>query len=324
VTEPPHIKHCSRYYSDEYRLIKIRDLEIDESRGQQAPPKLVTNRLGIIVKTLTVPSPDEVPLLHALGILADNLSSRGVTVSFYEYEPVGISVDRSQELKTLIRHLSNKLTPSLIVVPKLMGTVLAGLAVEEGLDLSLMFTITITRDLVFYLPKGFVPVIRFLVKRNSRASYRKYELIKNYARLQGFNVGKEKLFGGNGEILEYLSNEARSEGVGALLKNIPVTRLSLTVLSTLRCLGKMDLVKREAINSGETETFLVVSTHPSEDIKSLLRDALHETKKIYVGSNAYPRATLRTRVINRMGEALETEAVKEINKLYNAIAMRDY
>ena len=304
-------------------MIKIRDIEVEESRDSQGGSTLSANKLGVIVKTVSLPSPDEIPLLHALGILADNLSSRGVTVSFYEYEPASVSIDRSQKLKMVVKHLNSRMTPSLIVIPKLMSTVLAGLAVEEGVELTPLFTVTVTRDLVFYLPNSFVPLIRFLVKRNSRASYRKYELIKNYARLHGFNIGKEKLFSGNGEMLEYLSREARSEGVAALLKNVPVTRLSLTVLSTLRCLGKISLVKRESINSGETETFLIVSTQPVEEVRTLLRDALIETKRLYVGSNAYPRAMFKTSVISRMDEALESEAVKEIKKLYNALALRD-
>ncbi|MCE4607293.1 MAG: hypothetical protein F7B59_08225 [Desulfurococcales archaeon] len=316
--EDSFIGHCSRYYSDEYRFIKIRSISIEYH--EQAEDDLGDNPklLGIVLKNLSLPSPDEVPLVHGIGLLADHLSSQGYTVSFYEYEPIDKSVDRAEELKSIVKHLDETKTPTLIIIPKLMSTVLASLAENEGIPVYPLLSVTVKRDLVFYLPKTFIPVLHFIVKRNSMASYRKYELMKHHALQLGFKVTKEKLLSGNGEILEYLEREVRSEGVNALLKNIPVTRLSLTVLATLRCLGKSDVVKRENIPSGETETFLITSTIPGTRLLEKIRPALDSIVETYLNSSAYPKDVPWTSITRNIVEGLEKRVMVEIVKLYRA------
>ncbi|MEB3756445.1 MAG: hypothetical protein GSR79_06255 [Desulfurococcales archaeon] len=312
------ISHCSRYYSDEYRFIKIRNISVEYH--EHAGRDLVNNPklLGIILKNLSLPSPDEVPLVHGIGLLADRLSSLGHTVSFYEYEPIDKSVDRTEELKSIVKHLDATKTPLLIVIPKLMSTVLASLAEDEGIPIYPLLSVTVKRDLVFYLPRTFVPILRFLVKRNSMASYRKYELMKDHALQLGFKVVKEKLFSGNGEILDYLEREVRSEGVNALFKNVPVTRLSLTVLATLRCLGKFDLVRRENIPSGETETFLIASTIPGSYLLKEIKPIFDSIIERYLNSNAYPKDMPQTTIIRNMVEGLESRVMDEMVRLYRA------
>ncbi len=316
--EDSFIGHCSRYYSDEYRFIKIRSISVDYHKSQEEGPNNRTRLLGIVLKNLSLPSPDEVPLVHAIGLLADSLSSHGFTVSFYEYEPINRSIDRAEELKSIVKHLAAKKTPTLIIIPKLMGTVLVGLAENEGIPIYPLLSMTVKRDLVFYLPKTSIPFISFLVKRNSMASYRKYELMKDHALQLGFKVVKEKLFSGNGEILEYLERGVRSEGINAILKNIPVTRLSLTVLATLRCLGKSELVRRENIPSGETETFLIASTIPGAGLLNEIRPILNSIMEVYINSNTYPKNMPQTRITRNIIEGLEGRIVGEIAKLYKA------
>jgi hypothetical protein len=319
--EGSFISHCSRYYSDEYRFIKIRDIGVEHHEHDEGDLASPQKLLGIVLKNISLPSPDEVPIIHAIGLLADHLSSEGYTISFYEYEPTDKSVDRAEELKSIVNHLEKKKTPILIIIPKLMSTVLAGLAENEGIPVYPMLSVTVRRDLVFYLPKTFVPVIRFLVKKNSMASYRKYELMKDHALTLGFKVVKEKLFSGNGEILEYLEREATSEGVNAFLKNIPVTRLSLTVLATLRCLGKSELVRRVNISSGETETFLIASTVPSVKLSTDIKKAFNSIKDVYINSNAYPKNVPQTRITSSIIEGLEKRVIGEIERLYKAATM---
>ncbi len=311
------IRHCSRFYWEQYRFIKIRSITYEKSDGLGIK-KPLEGDFSIVVKNIGIPSPDEIPLLHAMGLVADDLTGNGLRVSLYEYEPVGRTVDRAEELRRLIVYLKDKGVPSLIIIPRLLSTVIASLQEEHGITVQRVAAVNVVRDLVFYLPKTFVPLVRFLVKRNSMASYRKYELMKEHALSLGLRVTKEKFFGGNGEMLHYLANSAREGGVTELLKNIPVTRLNLTVMAVLRCLGKNELIRRENIEAGESETFLVLGLDIGDPVVDMLARRMEDAFSLYTGSNAYPSPLKPNKIVGKIRSGLENMTLKEIAMLYEA------
>lgn len=313
------LRQCARSYLDLYHKIKIRDISY-EIRREAGLVGSGRDRIAFLVKTLTMPSPDEIPLLHALGLLADEAHKRGMSVEIYEYEPSTGPLDRYSELKRLTQWLLATGMPMLIAVPSVLQVALVEVADEDGV-LEPVGTVRVMRDLYFYLPTPELGNVRFLVKTNSRASFKKYQLMRKIAIETGLRVWKERLFHSNREILDYLVKEAVSSGPRGLAVNVPVTRLSLAVISVLHCTGDDDLIREQIVEGGEDEEFVLISHGLEGWMLDALEDALDRIVEAYQASNTYPKEKPETSLMEEVVRHMGSSAVSEVKRLYEALSV---
>ncbi len=201
--------------------------------------------IDLMVKSLTLPSIDEIPILSAiLRTLYDR------KVKIYEYEALPLDEARVDRLTRLINHSFKEGRGIILVAPSLLPISLISRLDQEKLEVlesKLAIQATIRYTNMLYLPDRNVvgaDGIEIVAKRNSEASYERAEWLRDMATRLGINVKRITTLEDNTEILRYIT----MGGVNTLYTRVPVTKVASLVVALSRCLsleGILPLEKRD-------------------------------------------------------------------------------
>ncbi|MCE4602908.1 MAG: hypothetical protein F7B18_06985 [Desulfurococcales archaeon] len=224
---------------------RARILEAKVEIRDEWDPGPRAESIDLMVKSLTLPSVDEIPILSAiLRTLYDR------KVGIYEYEALPLDEARVDRLTRLINHSFKTGRGIILVAPSLLPVSLISRLDQDKLEileskLALEATIRYTNTL--YLPDpntAGVSSIEIVAKRNSEASYERAEWLKYMATRLGLRVERIRSLEDNTEILRYIT----MDGVNTLYTRIPVTKVASLVVALSRCLsldGILPLEKRD-------------------------------------------------------------------------------
>lgn len=205
-------------------------------------------RAVIIVKSVSEPSVDEIPIVEAV---VEALAASGVyRVEVYEYEPLLAGPGRSRRAATLIERALHDKAALVALAPELLAVSLAARLpsqAAEALEESVLARVSVVHENILYLP----PASRVLLaaKANSSSSYERVEWLKRQAERHGVEVEDVVYLEDNAAILDLI----RKEAPAGHLRVVPVTKLARMILAVSRCLNIEGLVElRRVETSGHT------------------------------------------------------------------------
>ena len=205
--------------------------DIRASIVSEGPQRTVTgnqDRVWLVVKSIELPSIDEIPIINSI------LESLGDTrTEVYTYEELD-STDRALRLSQVLREGISSGLPMIVVMPGLMGVTLTSKMdkdVIEALESSTVVEAWLEYSNVLYLPEE--PEVELVGKENSESSYERIEWLQSEASKRGVRVAGVRLLRDNRAIWDYVT----SLGLEGLRKRVPVNKVAWLVAVLSDCIG---------------------------------------------------------------------------------------
>ncbi len=196
------------------------------------PSRGYPGRALIIVKSVSEPSVDEIPIVESI---VEALAASGVyRVEVYEYEPLLARPGRSRRAAALIEKALSEGAALVALAPELLAVSLASRLpgrAAEALEEGVLARVTVRHENILYLPPG--SRVWIAAKENSSSSYERVEWLRAQAESYGVEVERVVYLEDNAAILDLI----RREGPSGHLKVVPVTKLARMILAVSRCLG---------------------------------------------------------------------------------------
>ncbi len=233
-------EECARQCLELYE--KSRIYSIKPVIASEPPKEPVRSKnaetLWVVVKSIRLPSIDEVPVLNAVI-----KSAVGFRVEVYTYEEFGES-DRASRLAFLVEKGLSIGVPMIVVMPGLMGVALTSKMKRralEALESSFVLEARLEYSNILYLPLS--GEIELVGKENSESSYERIEWLLKEAAKRNIKVRGVKLLKDNREIWEYTV----TLGPKGLLERVPVNKISwlVAVLSSCTGVGEIQVLRRK-------------------------------------------------------------------------------
>ena len=225
---------CVEQCMELYEKSRVYSVEASIANEPLREPVAGSNSgtLWVIVKSIRLPSIDEVPVLNT--VISSASSYR---VEVYTYEEFG-ETDRASRLALLLEKGLSMGVPMVIVMPGLMGVALTSRmnrAALEALESSYVLEARLEYSNVLYLPLG--GEIELVGKENSESSYERIEWLLGEAARRNVRVRGVKLLKDNREIWGYTV----SQGARGLFERVPVNKISWLVAVLSSCAGIRDV-----------------------------------------------------------------------------------
>ena len=206
-------------------------------------PQQSSDTVNLIVKSLKLPSIDEIPIIEAI---LRTLSSK--TIPVYEYDHIQAR-DSNDRVDRLAKILSRSIGRGgvILVVPSLLPVSLISRLDPDNLLLlesSLLLEAEVTYSNILYLPED-RDEIEIVAKKNSQSSYERAEWLKRKAEERGIKVARVKELSDNTSILNYVTRR----GIDSIKTSVPVTKIASLIVTLSKCRGIdgiMPLVKDDS------------------------------------------------------------------------------
>ncbi|MEB2835924.1 MAG: hypothetical protein GSR80_000412 [Desulfurococcales archaeon] len=216
------------------------------------PGRGYPGRALIIVKSVSEPSIDEIPIVESiLGALA---ASGVYRVEVYEYEPLLARPGRSRRAAALIEKAISEGGALVALAPEMLAISLAS-RLPEGvagrLEEGVLARVRVRYENLLYLPPG--STVTLAAKANSSSSHERVEWLRAQAQRLGVEVEDTVYLEDNAAILDLM----RSRGPMGHTRVVPVTKLARAVVALARCLGLGGIVELRRVEESSHTVYAV-------------------------------------------------------------------
>jgi len=229
------------------RIKTTRILDIKIEFNHEWDPGKVRSSINFLVKSLYMPSIDEIPIIESLLKSIYNK----YRISIYEFESLSSSESRSSRLTKLINKSIEGGHGILLILPSLFPVALISRLDQKHMNIledSFLLKATITYSNILYLPLS--REIEIVAKKNSEASYERVEWLREKAKERGIKVSRVVLLEDNSTILRYVTRGGRN----TIYRSVPVTKLAYLIALLSVCMRLDDI---EVLEKDDTSQQLV-------------------------------------------------------------------